>query len=463
MPDAEIWRGLQVCEEQSRDGDDRDAFGTGYRSLEDDIIAALPVTMRAAGQVYTRYSCLAFDIAPDGTAATDIEHIVALAEAHDSRIADGRRREIASDLDNLTIADPTVNHSQKSDRDAASWIPARHGRWFAERVIAVKLEYGLSVDRAERDALEALLAGGGVELNCVDADTTSPTVVISSDAVAPVTGPFSIAISFSEPVRGFEIADLVVGNGSASALEGEQLELQRDDHARGLWGRDGRHRGRSRGRRRREPKRRGRAVLDRRGPDPGADEPVAGGDGNPAEPDAGAGRHRGRGRVRGVRRPRRRQAVLTASSSAPGVVTACVTDAFVMLAAASERAATIRVTATDPGGLSVTQPFTVTVVSVSEPFTDHPIRSGVTLVKAVHFTELRARIDVLRRAIGLQPSDCLRRLLPLVSYSAFGGAGFQENIFEPVQAFVAPRSSSAAMCSTTTPSPSSVTRRVPQR
>ena len=74
-----------------------------------------------------------------------------------------------------------------------------------------------------------------------------------------------------------------------------------------------------------------------------------------------------------------------------------------MLAAASEGAATIRVTATDPGGLSATQSFTVTVeVSVSEPFTDHPIRPGVTPVKAVHFTELRARIDALRRVVGLQ-------------------------------------------------------------
>ena len=130
-----------------------------------------------------RYSCLAFDIAPDGIAATDIEHIIALAEAHDSRIADDRRGDIAADLDNLTIADPTVNRSQKSDRDAAGWMPDRHRQWFAERVIAVKLEYGLSVDRAERDALEALLAGGDAELNCVDADTTSPTVVIGSDAV----------------------------------------------------------------------------------------------------------------------------------------------------------------------------------------------------------------------------------------------------------------------------------------
>ena len=169
--DAETWRGLQVCDEQPRDGYDRDAFGTGYSSLEDEIIAALPPTMKANGQVYTPYSCLAFDITAAGTAATDIEHIVALAETHDSGIADDRRRGIASDLDNLTIADPTVNRSQKSDRDAAEWMPARHGAWFAERVIQVKLEYGLSVDPAERDALEALLAGGEAQLNCVGTPT----------------------------------------------------------------------------------------------------------------------------------------------------------------------------------------------------------------------------------------------------------------------------------------------------
>ena len=218
--DAETWRGLQVCEEQPREGYDRDTFGSAYSSLEDDIIDMLPPTMRAGGQVYTPYSCLAFNIRADGTAATDIEHIVALAEAHDSGIADDRRRDIAADLDNLTIADPQVNRTEKSDRDAGEWTPARHGAWFAERVIAVKLEYELSVDPRERDALEALLAAGGAQLSCVDADTTSPTVTISSDAGAPVTGPFSITVAFSEPVTGFELEDLVVGNGSASELQG---------------------------------------------------------------------------------------------------------------------------------------------------------------------------------------------------------------------------------------------------
>ena len=217
---AETWRGLQVCEEQSRDGYDRDAFGSAYSSLEDEIIDMLPPAMKAGGQVYTPYSCLPFDIRSDGTAATDIEHIVALAEAHDSRIADDQRRAIAADLDNLTIADPTVNRSEKSDRDAGEWTPARHGAWFAERVIAVKLEYGLSVDPAERDALERLLAGGESQLSCVAADTTPPTVAISSEASTPVTGPFPITIAFSEPVTGFEATDLAVGNGAASEFSG---------------------------------------------------------------------------------------------------------------------------------------------------------------------------------------------------------------------------------------------------
>ena len=159
---------MRVCSERPREGYDRDHYGTGYRNLEDDIIAALPATMKADGQVYTPYSCIAFDITPSGTAATDIEHIVALAEAHDSGIADDQRRDIASDLDNLTIADPTVNRSQKGARDAAEWMPTHHGAWFAERVIQVKLEYGLTVDSDERDALEALLAGGGAQLNCVN-------------------------------------------------------------------------------------------------------------------------------------------------------------------------------------------------------------------------------------------------------------------------------------------------------
>ena len=399
--DAPVWRGLQVCEEQSRDGYERDAFGTGYRTLEDDVIASLPATMKAGGQVYTPYSCRAFDIAADGTAATDIEHIVALAEAHDSRIADDRRRDIAADLANLTIAAPSVNRS-KGSRDAAEWMPERHGRWFAERVIAVKLKYGLSVDSAERDALETLLAGDGAALNCVDADTLSPTVVVSTDATAPVTGPFVITIAFSESVTGFALADLLVGNGGASALQGSGSRYGATI----------------------TPVASGTVTVDVAA---GAAEDDAG------NPSLAADRFSivadltdaptNRSPVLAAALPNRALApgdtmnvdvsgafvdpdddalTYSASSSAPQVVTAGVAGVAMRLTAVREGVATIRVTATDPGGLSAMQSFTATVeVSVSEPFTDHPIRPGVTPVKAVHFTELRARIDALRRAVGL--------------------------------------------------------------
>ena len=149
------WMGLPVCEEATRTGFDRDDFGSAYSSLEDEIIEQLP---KSDGQVYTPYSCKLFDIEPDGTAATDIEHIVALAEAYDSGLLESEFRTFAGDLVNLTIADPTVNRHEKSDRDAAEWRPSRNTGWFAASVVAVKQKYGLSVNPAERDALASMLA-----------------------------------------------------------------------------------------------------------------------------------------------------------------------------------------------------------------------------------------------------------------------------------------------------------------
>ena len=90
------------------------------------------------------------------------------------------------------------------------------------------------------------------------------------------------------------------------------------------------------------------------------------------------------------------------SSSAPDVVTVRTAGARVTLTAVGRGTATIRVTATDRGGLSATRAFTVTV-AVRAPFTDDPIVPGVTPIKAVHFTELRARIEALRREAGLAP------------------------------------------------------------
>ena len=92
---------------------------------------------------------------------TDIEHIVAAAEAHDSGLcrADRETRTaFARDLQNLTLALPSVNRYAKSDADAAAWLPEINREWYVSTIVAVKRKYGLSIDEAERDALAEILA-----------------------------------------------------------------------------------------------------------------------------------------------------------------------------------------------------------------------------------------------------------------------------------------------------------------
>ena len=69
------------------------------------------------------------------------------------------RARFARDLDNLTLATPRLNRHEKVARDAAEWLPELNRCWFAKTVIAVRQEYGLTIDRREADALDAILAG----------------------------------------------------------------------------------------------------------------------------------------------------------------------------------------------------------------------------------------------------------------------------------------------------------------
>ena len=92
---------------------------------------------------------------------TDVEHMVATSEAHDSGLcaADaGTRRRFASDLLKLTLAAPAVNRHRKSGKDAGEWLPRENRCWFAARVVAVKRKYRLTVDAREARALEGVLS-----------------------------------------------------------------------------------------------------------------------------------------------------------------------------------------------------------------------------------------------------------------------------------------------------------------
>ena len=154
-PGAPVWMDLPVCAESSRAGYQRDDFGTGYASLEAQVIDSLP---KLGAQVYTPYTCTLYAIREDGSAATDIDHIVALVEAYESGLGRDRFEEFGADILNLTVAVPIVNRNQKFDNDAGEWRPERNQGWYAATIVAVKQKYGMSVDPAERDALEEMLA-----------------------------------------------------------------------------------------------------------------------------------------------------------------------------------------------------------------------------------------------------------------------------------------------------------------
>ncbi len=169
---TETWRGL-VVEPEFRCSPYRGEDYPYPPSVELEIVAEL-------GKIYSPYTGQCFG----SVRQTDIEHIVARSEAHDSglcRASAAVRERFSSDLLNLTLADPVLNRYRKRAYDASRWTPARNRCWFAHRVLAVRLKHGLSVDRREADALERILS------SCATAEIESPEC--RSMAKAPAARP----------------------------------------------------------------------------------------------------------------------------------------------------------------------------------------------------------------------------------------------------------------------------------
>ena len=144
------WRGLVVAPEQRCARYDADDYRYP-QSVEDRIVARL-------GGVYAPYTGRWF--ASDSR--TDIEHVVARSEAHDSGLCAADvavKRRFATDLLNLTLAGPRVNRYQKAANDAAEWLPPQNRCWYAARIIAVRQRYGWTIDRREADVLDHVLSG----------------------------------------------------------------------------------------------------------------------------------------------------------------------------------------------------------------------------------------------------------------------------------------------------------------
>ena len=192
------WRGLVLAPEDRCSSYDPDDYPYS-QSVEAQIVADI-------GGIYGPYTGRWFD----NTSETDIEHIVARSEAHDSGLCaanDALRREFAADLLNLTLADPSVNRHQKSAKDAAEWLPDLNQCWFADRIVQVRLKYELTVDQAEADAIDLVLT---------DCSSVEMVVVSATESVTPTP----------TPTPGADVDALALwddnGNGRITCAEAER-------------------------------------------------------------------------------------------------------------------------------------------------------------------------------------------------------------------------------------------------
>ena len=167
VPSAWTWNGLEIAPENRCAPYDADDYPYS-QSVEQLIVRDM------GGIIYGPYTGTWFA----STSETDIEHIVARSEAHDSGLCAAgaaTRRRFASDILNLTLASPSVNRSQKSGKDAAEWLPDLNRCWFASRVVEVRLKYALTVDERERDAIEGILSGCSSTAMIVDTSGQAAT------------------------------------------------------------------------------------------------------------------------------------------------------------------------------------------------------------------------------------------------------------------------------------------------
>lgn len=120
----------------------------------------------------------------DTSEQVQIDHVVALSDAWQSgaqEISAQERLQLANDPENLLAVDGPANQ-QKSDSDAATWLPANTSFRcsYVARQIRVKAKYHLWVKPAEKEAMINVLTP------CVRAAEAPPAPKPASDPLAPV-------------------------------------------------------------------------------------------------------------------------------------------------------------------------------------------------------------------------------------------------------------------------------------
>ena len=211
-PASGLLGALTVAAEGSRNGYDRSLFshwrdtnGSGCDARQDTLaeqVIGFPQVdlfdscVIVEGDWYSIFDGVTHAGSPS---ELDIDHVVALAEAWDSGASNwdsATRRRFANDPAHLVAVTASSNRS-KGDSDLAEWRPLRSAWCVTATITAqVKAAYGLSVDRAEYDAIAEMLGtcGGSDQVTLGVAPAESAPVV----TVAP-TNPATTAVAPTEP------------------------------------------------------------------------------------------------------------------------------------------------------------------------------------------------------------------------------------------------------------------------
>lgn len=157
---------------ENRAGYDRDLF-PHWITVSGTCNTRETILKRDGTNVVTNSSCAAtsgswyspFDGATWSAASdVDIDHLVPLAEAWDSGAGSwttSRRQAFANDRTRPQLLAVTDNVNQsKGDQDPATWMPSRSAYrcTYVRAWVQVKYYYDLSVDSAEKSALQGYLA-----------------------------------------------------------------------------------------------------------------------------------------------------------------------------------------------------------------------------------------------------------------------------------------------------------------
>jgi hypothetical protein len=174
---------LAVKGRAPKTGYSRDEFGQRWKDIDrngcdqrNDVLARDMTDVRRegpckvlAGTLADPYTATTIDFVrgPDTSTAVHIDHVVALSDAWQKgaqQLTPERREELANDHLNLLAVDGPAN-MQKSDGDAATWLPANRAFrcTYVATQVQVKAKYDLWVTAAERDAISRELGRCGAQ------------------------------------------------------------------------------------------------------------------------------------------------------------------------------------------------------------------------------------------------------------------------------------------------------------